>query len=133
MFRWDHRLQIANTKTYREKRTEVHITHVCNDQIDSVFTDPEIRTFGMKKSERLKRPLLTGFLPISAAASIYLDYTAMRHRASSKFIGSSNYVPMAFVESISRAVTCTGELSVLIRVIPRGKRLNTPCLDYHTW
>ena len=37
------------------------------------------------------------------------------------------------VESISRTVTCTGELSVLIRVIPRGKRLNTSRLDYHTW
>ena len=30
------------------------------------------------------------------------------------------------VESISRTVTCTGELSALIRVIPRGKRRNTP-------
>ena len=37
------------------------------------------------------------------------------------------------VESISRTVTCTGELSTLIRVIPRGNRLNTPRLDYHTW
>ena len=37
------------------------------------------------------------------------------------------------VESISRTVTCTGELSALIRVIPRGKRLNTPRLDCHTW
>ena len=37
------------------------------------------------------------------------------------------------VESISRTVTCTGELSALIRVIPRGKRLDTPRLDYHTW
>ena len=33
------------------------------------------------------------------------------------------------VESISRTVTYTGELSALIRVIPRGKRLNTPRLD----
>ena len=37
------------------------------------------------------------------------------------------------VESISRTVTCTGELSALIRVILRGKRLNTPRLDCHTW
>ena len=37
------------------------------------------------------------------------------------------------VESISRTVTCTGELSALICVIPRGKILNTPRLDYHTW
>ena len=36
-------------------------------------------------------------------------------------------------KSLSRTVTCTGELSALIRVIPRGKRLNTPRLDYHTW
>ena len=27
----------------------------------------------------------------------------------------------SYVESISRTVTCTGELSALIRVIPRGK------------
>ena len=37
------------------------------------------------------------------------------------------------VKSISRTVTCTGELSVLIRVIPRGKRLNTPRLDYQVF
>ena len=37
------------------------------------------------------------------------------------------------VESISRAVTCTGELSALIRVIPSGTRLNTSRLDYQTW
>ena len=30
------------------------------------------------------------------------------------------------VESISRTVTCTGELSVLTCVIPRGEGLNTP-------
>ena len=28
---------------------EVYVTHVYNDQIDSVFTDPKIRKFGMKK------------------------------------------------------------------------------------
>ena len=38
--------------------------------------------------------LLTGFLPSSAAASIY--ETAIRHRVSPKFIGSRNCVPMAF-------------------------------------
>ena len=37
------------------------------------------------------------------------------------------------VESISRTVACTEELSALTRVIPRGKRLNTLRLDYHTW
>ena len=35
---------------------EVHVTHVYNDQMDSVFSDPEIRQFGKKKLERLKRP-----------------------------------------------------------------------------
>ena len=38
--------------------------------------------------------LLTGFLPSSAAASIY--ETAIRHRVSPEFIGSRNCVPMAF-------------------------------------
>ena len=38
--------------------------------------------------------LLTGFLPSSAAASIY--ETAIRHRVSPEFIGSSNCVSMAF-------------------------------------
>ena len=32
----------------------------------------------------------------SAAASIYLFKTAIRHRVSPEFIGSSKYVPMAF-------------------------------------
>ena len=36
---------------------EVHVTHVYNDQIDSVFADPEIRIFGKKKMERVKRPI----------------------------------------------------------------------------
>ena len=36
---------------------EVHVTHVYNDQMDSVFSDPEFRKFGKKKLERLKRPL----------------------------------------------------------------------------
>ena len=40
--------------------------------------------------------LLTGFLPSSAAASIYLFKTAVRHRVSLEFIGSRNCVPMAF-------------------------------------
>ena len=38
--------------------------------------------------------VLTGFLPSSAAASIY--ETAIRHRASPEFIGSRSCVPMAF-------------------------------------
>ena len=38
--------------------------------------------------------LLTGFLPSSAAASIY--ETAISHRVSPEFIESRNYVPMAF-------------------------------------
>ena len=36
----------------------------------------------------------TGFLPSSAAASIY--ETAIRHRVSPEFIGSRKCVPMAF-------------------------------------
>ena len=36
---------------------------------------------------------LTGFLPSSAAVSIY--ETAIRHRVSPEFIGSRSYVPMA--------------------------------------
>ena len=34
-------------------------------------------------------------------------------------------------ESLSRTVICTGELSALICVIPRGTELIPPCLDYH--
>ena len=34
--------------------------------------------------------------PISAAASIYLFQTAIRHRVKPEFIGSRNCVPMAF-------------------------------------
>ena len=45
---------------------------------------------------RLNLVLLTGFLPSSAAASIYLFTTAIRHRVSPEFIGSRNCVPMAF-------------------------------------
>ena len=37
-----------------------------------------------------------GFLPSSAAASIYSFITAIRHRVSPEFIGSRNCVPMAF-------------------------------------
>ena len=33
-------------------------------------------------------------------------------------------------ESLSRTVTCAGELSALICVIPRGKDLKPRCLDY---
>ena len=48
--------------------------------------------------------LLTGFLPISATAS---TYTANRHRAGPKFIGSRNCVPMAFTaESPSAQGQC---------------------------
>ena len=36
-------------------------------------------------------------------------------------------------ESLSRTVKCTGELSALTCVIPRGKDLIPPCLDYHIW
>ena len=38
---------------------------------------------------------LTGFLPSSAAASIY--ETAIRHRVSPEFIGSRNCVPMTLI------------------------------------
>ena len=37
-----------------------------------------------------------GFLPSSAAASIYLFKTAIRHRVDPEFIGSRNCVPIAF-------------------------------------
>ena len=40
--------------------------------------------------------VLTGFLPSSAAASIYSFITAIRHRVSPEFIGSRNSIPMAF-------------------------------------
>ena len=33
-------------------------------------------------------------------------------------------------KSISRTVTCTGELSVLISIIPRGKDFISPRLNY---
>ena len=36
------------------------------------------------------------FLPSSATASIYLFKTTIRHRVSPEFIGSRNWVPMAF-------------------------------------
>ena len=38
-----------------------------------------------------------GFLSSSAAASIHLFKTAIRHRVRPEFIGSRNCVPMAFV------------------------------------
>ena len=40
--------------------------------------------------------VLTGFLPSSAAASIYSFITAIRHRVSPEFFGSRNFLPMAF-------------------------------------
>ena len=46
---------------------------------------------------------LTGFLPSSAAAFIYLFKTTIRHRVSPKFIGSRNCVPMAFTAEGSPA------------------------------
>ena len=36
-------------------------------------------------------------------------------------------------KSLSRTVTCIVELPALICVIPRGRDLTPPCLDYHTW
>ena len=45
---------------------------------------------------RLNLVLTQGFLPSSAAASIYLFRTAIRQRVSPEFIGSRNCVPMAF-------------------------------------
>ena len=45
--------------------------------------------------------LLTGFLPSSAAASIY--ETAIRHRVSPELIGSRNGVPMALAAESSPA------------------------------
>ena len=66
--------------------------------------------FGLARRVRQSRPasacsspypgwlwcLLTGFLPSSAAASIYSFRTAKRHRVSPEFIGSRNCAPMAF-------------------------------------
>ena len=40
--------------------------------------------------------LLTGFLPSSAAASIYFFKIAIRHRVSPECIGSRKCVPMVF-------------------------------------
>ena len=40
------------------------------------------------------------------------------------------YKSEGMFESLSRTVTCTGELSALICVIPRGKDLILPCLDF---
>ena len=61
---------------------------------------------GLARQVRQSRPasaylspysgLLTGFVPSSAAVSIYSFITAIRHRVSPEFIGSRNYVPMAF-------------------------------------
>ena len=42
----------------------------------------------------LRLSLVHGFLPSSATASIY--ETAIRHRVSPEFMGSRNYIPMAF-------------------------------------
>ena len=38
----------------------------------------------------------SGFLPSSAAASIYLFKTYIRHRVSPEFVGSQNCVPITF-------------------------------------
>ena len=68
------------------------------------------REFGLARRVRQSRPasvcsspysgriwcLLTGFLPSSAAASIYLYKTAIRHRVSPEFVGSRNCVPVTF-------------------------------------
>ena len=43
------------------------------------------------------------------------------------------YKSEGMFESLSRTVTCIGELSALICVIPREKDLIPPCLDYRTW
>ena len=40
------------------------------------------------------------------------------------------YKSEGMFESLSRTVTYTAELSALICVIPRGKDLIPPCLDY---
>ena len=66
--------------------------------------------FGLVRRVRQSRPasacsspysgwiwrLHTGFLPISAAASIIIFKTARRHWVSPEFIGSRNCAPMAF-------------------------------------
>ena len=45
---------------------------------------------------RLNLMLTYGLLPSSAAASIHLFKTAIRHRVSPEFVGSRICVPMAF-------------------------------------
>ena len=56
--------------------------------------------FGRPIPRRACSSPYSGFLPGSAAASIYLFKTAIRHRVSPEFIGARNCIPMAFtVES----------------------------------
>ena len=43
------------------------------------------------------------------------------------------YKSEGMFESLSRTVTCIGELSALTCVIPREKDLIPPCLGYHIW
>ena len=63
--------------------------------------------------------LLTGFLPISAAASIYLCKTAIRHRVYREFVGSRNCVPMVFTaESPSAQGQASKPQGSFERVLP---------------
>ena len=50
---------------------------------------------------RLNLVLTYGVIPSSAAVSIYLFKTAIRHLVISEFVGSRNCVPMAFTAESS--------------------------------
>ena len=85
------------------------------------------REFGLARRIRQSRPpsacsfsysgwiwcLLTGFLPSSAAASIFYVKTAIRYRVSSEFIGSCTCVPMAFTACRVSAGTRPARLKVV--------------------
>ena len=55
-----------------------------------------IRSGSVNVRKQQQQQQRTGFLPRSAAASICLFITAIRHRVSPEFIESRNCVPMAF-------------------------------------
>ena len=49
---------------------EAHVTHVYNGQMDSVFSDPEIRQFGKKNLERLTIEILLPNFKFSKTSEI---------------------------------------------------------------
>ena len=66
------------------------------DQPDKVVNPARVRLLIISILRLNIWCLLTGFLPISAAASMYISKTAMRHGVSPELIGSRNCVTMAF-------------------------------------